>query len=125
MVEPSPLSVLTQEEILARFLSVFSDDMSQLSGEYRIHIDPNAQPVQHPSRHVAVVLRPKLRETFENLVEQDVITQSSNYTDAVDKLCGSGTQKEWQVQPCLALNNPNNAIQRENYPLLMIEEIVT
>ena len=80
MAEPWPQSVLTQEEILARFPSVFSDGVGQLSGEYKIRIHPNAQPIQHVPRRVAVALRPKLRETLEDLVEQDVIEQVTTPT---------------------------------------------
>ena len=124
MVEPRPQSVLTQEEILARFPSVFSDGVGQLSGEYKIRIDPNAHPVQHVPRRVAVALRPKLRETLENLVEQDVIEQVTTPTPWISSLVVV-PKKNGKLRVCLDPKDLNNAIQRENYPLPTIEEIAT
>jgi len=96
MVEPSPQLVLT-EEILARFPSVFSDGVGpELSGEYKMRIDSNARPVQHSPRGVAVALRPKLRETLENLLEQDVIEQVTTPTPWISYVVVV-PKKEWQA----------------------------
>ena len=124
MVEPSPQSVLTQEEILARFPSVFSDGVGQLSGEYKICIDPNAQPVQHAPGRVAVALRPKLRETLENLVEQDVIEQVTTPTPWINSVVVV-PKRNGKLRASLDPKDLKNAIQRENYPLPTIEEIAT
>ena len=124
MVEPSPQSVLTQEEILTKFPSVFSDGVGQLSGEYKIRIYPNAQPVQHVPRRVAVVLRPKLRETLKDLVEQDVIAPVTTPTPWIRSVVVV-PRRNGKLRVCLDPKDLNNGTQRENYPLLTIEEIAT
>lgn len=98
--------------------------MGQLSGEYRIRIDPNAQLVQHVPRRVAVALRAKLRETLEDLVEQDVIEQVKTPTPWISSVVVV-PKKNGKLRVCLDPKDLNNAIQRENYPLPTIEEIAT
>ena len=98
--------------------------MGQLSGEYKIRIDPNAQPVQHVPRRVAVALRPKLRETLEDLVEQDVIGQVTTTTPWINSVVVA-PKKNGKLRVCLDPKDLNNAIQRENYHLPTIEEITT
>ena len=120
MAEPRPQSVLTKEEIPARFPSVFSNGVGHLSGEYKIRIDPNAQLVQHVPRRVAVALRPKLRETLEDLVEQDVIGQVTTTTPWISSVVVV-PKKIGKLRVCLHPKDLNNAIQRENYHLPTIE----
>ena len=109
MVEPSPQSVLTQEEIFVGFPSVFSDGVGQLSGEYNIRIDPNSQPVQHAPRCVAVALRPKPRETLEDLVEEDVIAPVTTPTPWISSVAVV-PKKNGKLRVCLDPKDLNNAI---------------
>ena len=101
-----------------------SDGVGQLSGKHKIRIDPNANPVQHVPRRVAGALRPKLRETLENLVEQEVIEQVTTPTPWISSVVVVPKTNS-KLRVCLDPKDLNNAIQRENYPLPTIEEIAT
>ena len=44
--------------------SVFTDGVGLLEGEYRICLDPQAEPVQHVPQRVLMALRDRLQMTW-------------------------------------------------------------
>ena len=123
-IDPQPGHALTREEILAKFPTVFSDQVGQLDGEYTIRIDPNVQPVQHAPRRVAVALRPQLKETLNTLVEKEVIAPVTTPTPWISSMIAV-PKRNGKLRICLDPKDLNKAIQRENYPLPTIEEVAT
>ena len=76
------------------------------------------------SSNMYLALRAKLRETLEDLVEQDVIEQVKTPTPWISSVVVV-PKKNGKLRVCLDPKDLNNAIQRENYPLPTIEEIAT
>ena len=123
-IDPQPGHALTREEIIAKFPTVFSDQVGQLDGEYTIRIDPNVQPVQHAPRRVAVALRTQLKETLNTLVEKEVIAPVTTPTPWISSMIAV-PKRNGKLRICLDPKDLNKAIQRENYPLPTIEEVAT
>ena len=123
-IDPQPGHALTRDEILAKFPTVFSDQVGQLDREYTIRIDLNVQPVPHTPRRVAVALRPQLKETLNTLVEKEVIAPVTAPTPWISFMIAV-PRRNGKLRLCLDPKDLNKAIQRENYPLPTIEEVAT
>ena len=52
---------------------VFRANVGKMEGKYRIRIDTEIDPVQNAPRRVPVALRDKLKETSDDLHQQDII----------------------------------------------------
>lgn len=65
---------MTKEQLVEWFPNVFNERASHLNGEYTVGLDPTILPVQHAPRKVAVALKPKIKETLDELLAQEVIT---------------------------------------------------
>ena len=117
-------AVLSKEEFVAKFPKVFSDGVGKLEGEYKIRLDPTVQPVQHAPRRVAVALRPKLKETLDDLVVQNVITPVTRPTAWINSIVAA-PKKNGKLRVCLDPKDLNRAILRENYQMPTIEDIAT
>ena len=117
-------AVLSKEEFVAKFPKVFSDGVGKLEGEYKIRLDPTVQPVQHAPRRVAVALRPKLKETLDDLVVQNVITPVTKPTAWINSIVAA-PKKNGKLRVCLDPKDLNRAILRENYQMPTIEDIAT
>ena len=116
-------AVLSKEEFVAKFPKVFSDGVGKLE-EYKIRLDPTVQPVQHAPRCVAVALRPKLKETLDDLVVQNVITPVTRPTAWINSIVAA-PKKSGKLRVCLDPKDLNRAILRENYQMPTIEDIAT
>ena len=51
---------ISKEQFIQKYPSVFADEVGLLEGEYRIRLDPQAEPVQHAPRRVPVAHREAL-----------------------------------------------------------------
>ena len=60
-------TVLSKDELLAKFPKVFKEGVGNLDSEYKIRFDFTVQPVRHAPRQIAVALRPKLKERLDHL----------------------------------------------------------
>ena len=60
---PGPVSTT---QLLSRYPRVFGPGVGLLDGKYRIVLDKQVPPVQHPPRRVPVPLRDVLKETLED-----------------------------------------------------------
>ena len=72
---------ITKEQLVKKYPCVFTEEVGLLEGEYRIHIDPQAKPVQHAPRRVPVAYRENLQNTLEDLVKQDVLAPVTRPTE--------------------------------------------
>ena len=64
---------MSKENLLRRYPQVFSEDVGELDGEYRIKIDQTINPVQHAPRKVPVALRKPLKSELDHFVGKDII----------------------------------------------------
>ena len=65
-------SPLTKEQLIQKYPNVFSEGVGRLESEYHIRLASQIDPVQHAPRRVPVALRERLKETLEELVQQDI-----------------------------------------------------
>ena len=79
-------SLLTKEQLIKKYPSVFSDGVGLLEGEYHIRLDPQATPVQHAPRRVPVAHRESLQKSLDDLVEKDVLAPVNRPTEWVSSM---------------------------------------
>ena len=117
-------TVLSKDELLAKFPKVFKEGVGNLDSEYKIRFDFTVQPVRHVPRQIAVALRPKLKETLDHLVAQEVIAPVTEPTESISSIVVT-PKKNGQLHVCLNPKDLNRAILRENYKMPTIEDIGT
>ena len=108
----------------APVFEVFSEEVGQLDGEYRIKIDSTVNPVQHAPRRVPVALRNRLKSELDKMVEQEIISPVTTPTPWVSSLVVV-SKPNGKLRLCLDPKDLNKAIQREHYPLPTIEDVAT
>ena len=52
---------------------MFGEGVGLLEGKYHIQLKEDAVPVQHAPRRVLVALRDHLRNTLDEMVQQDIV----------------------------------------------------
>ena len=119
-----PKQPLGQAELIQRFPQVFREGVGCLKGEYRIQLDPQQTPVQHPPRRVPVALRDRLKATLDDLERDGILATVTEPTEWVSSLV-IVPKKDGRLRLCLDPKDLNKAILREHFPLPTIEEVAT
>ena len=118
------LGPISTEQLFEKYPDVFGPGVGLLEGKYHIVLNENIPPVQHPRRRVPVPLRENLKETLDDLVQQNIIAQVQEPIAWVSSMVvvpkGDGT-----LRICLDPRDLNKAIRREHYPLPTIEEVAS
>jgi len=117
-------SPITKEQLIQKYPSVFADRVGLLEGEYSIHLDSQAKPVQHAPRRVPVAHRENLQKTLDDLVKQEVLAPVTRPTEWVSSMVAV-PKSDGRMCTCLDPKELNEAIQREYYQLPTIEEVAT
>ncbi len=81
-------------------------------------------PVQHAPRCVQVALRGKLRESLDEMVQEQILVPVTEPTPWISSMV-IVTKKNGKLRICLDPKDLNKAIQREHYPLPTIEDVAT
>ena len=81
-------------------------------------------PVQHPPRRVPVPLRNILKETLDDLVQQNILAPVQKPTPWISSMVVV-PKKDGKLRICLDPRDLNRAIRREHYPLPTIEDVAT
>ena len=108
--------------ILEEFKDVF-EGLGELPGEYKIITDETVKPQVHPPRRVPIAVRPKIKEKLDELVQRKVITSVTEPTEWVSSMLAE--IKPNKIRICLDPRDLNEAIKREHYQMLTIEEVAT
>ena len=115
--------VLTQH-LIKKYPAVLSSGVGLLECVYHVRLDTSVDPVQHAPRQVPVPLRECLKETFDTLVQEDILAQleqpipwNSSMVDV--------PKKDGTLRICLDPKDLNKAILCEHYPLPTITDIAT
>ena len=95
-----------------------------MEGAYRIRIDTEVDPVQSAHRRVPVALRDKLKETLDDLQQQDIIGAVTIPTAWISSMVVV-PKANGQLRICLDPKDLNRAILREHYPLPTVEDVTT
>ena len=115
---------LSTEEIVSKFPAVFQEGIGRIEGQYNIKLDPTAHPVQHAPRRVPVAIRDKVKAALDDLVKKEVIAEVKQPTKWISSMV-TVPKKNGQLRICLDPKDLNAAIQREHYPLPVIEDVAT
>lgn len=114
---------LSEEDLKQKFPAVFGTTPGEMPGEYRIRLDPDAQPTQHSPRRVPVALREKVQKKLEELANLGIIEKVTTPTPWISSMVE--VMKGEKLRICLDPRDLNKSIQRENYTMPTIEEIAT
>ena len=115
---------LSRDQLIRDFPSVFGDGVGQLAGEYHMELIESARPVQHAPRRVPVAIRERLKETLEDLEQQEILAQVTTPTPWISSMVVL-PKKDGKLRICLDPIDLNRALRRENYPLPTIEDVAT
>ncbi|KAL1262289.1 hypothetical protein QQF64_007554 [Cirrhinus molitorella] len=96
-----------------------------IEGQQHIKLKHDAQPVIHPPRRVPVALRNKVMEELERMEKMDVIERVVEPRAWVNSMVTIWKPEKKKVRICMDPKDLNAAIEREHYPMLTIEEVVT
>ena len=118
---PGPVSI---EHLLNNHPEVFGPGVGLLDGKYRIVWDEQVAPVQHPPRRVPIPLRDTLKETLDDLVQQNILAPVQKPTPWISSMVVVPKQ-DGKLRICLDPRDLNKAIRREHYPLPTIEDVAT
>lgn len=83
-----------------------------------------ANPVQHAPRCVSVALRDCLKSELDKMMEQEIICPVTTPTPWVSSLV-IVSKPNGKMRLCLDPNVLKKAVQRERYPLPIIEDLAT
>ena len=117
-------TAISKEDLVKKFPNVFGEGVGQLDGEYRIRLDETADPVQHAPGRVPVALREQLKQTLDDLEQQEIVAPVTAPTTWVNSMVVV-PKKNGKLRNCLDPKDLNCAIKREHYPLPTIEDIAT
>ena len=117
----SPLSI---EQLKQSYTSFLSGEVGQLDGKYHIKVNKLIQPVKHAQRPIAVASRERVKETLNEMSDKDIIEPVTKPTEWILSMVVV-TKKSGQIRVCLDPKDLNDAIQREHYPLPVIEDVAT
>ena len=101
---------------------MFGEGVGLLEGEYHIQLKEDAVPVQHAPCRVPVALRDRLRNTLDEMVQQDIVAPVTQPTPWISSVVVV-PKKNGTLRVCLDLKDLNKAIEREHYLLPTIEDI--
>ena len=123
-VNNAPIAI-TKESLITRFPKVFEDGVGLLAGEHHINLDVTVDAVQHAPRRVPVAMRELLKDSLDELQDQQIVTPVMQPTQWISSLVVVPKKDSNNLRICLDPTDLNRAIQRENYPLPTIEDVAT
>ena len=104
---------------------MFEDGIALLAGEHHINLDVTFDAVQHAPRRVLVAMRARLKDFFDELQDQQIVTPVTQPPQWIGSLVVVQKKDSSNLRICLDPTNYNRAIQRENYTLPTIEYVDT
>lgn len=114
--------IKSEDELLNKFDDLFTG-LGCLPGQHHIQINKDIPPVVHAPRRVPVALKSKIVEELQRMEKLGVITRQHEPTDWVNSMVT--VVKPNKIRICIDPKDLNQAIKREHYPLLTVEEVVS
>lgn len=93
-----------------------------LPGKYRIKIAENAKGVVHPPRRLPAAIKDRAVAELRSMEEYGYITKVEEPTEWVSSMVVA--VRNGKVRICIDPKDLNEVIQRENYPLKTIEDVI-
>ncbi|XP_046863328.1 uncharacterized protein LOC124457081 [Xenia sp. Carnegie-2017] len=115
--------IFTCDDIFNECADLFDGKLGCLPIKHHICVNPNVKPTIHIPRRVPVAMRTKIKEELERMQQMGVIDPVEKPTEWVSSMVT--VEKPNKLRICIDPRHLNEAIQREHYPLLTIEEVVS
>lgn len=106
---------------LEKYKDVFQG-VGAIPGEYNIQLQADATPVVYPVRRVPESLKPKLKESLDSMVRNNIIAAVEEPTDWVNSLV-IVEKPDKSLRICLDPRELNKSIKREHFHIPTLEEI--
>ena len=120
-IESSTDTEENAEELLKEYEHLF-DRIGILPREYKIEIDDHASPTIHPPRRIPHMLKDKVKHELKCMEKMGVITKVEQPTKWVNAMVVV-KKPNGDVRICLDPVDLNKVVQREHYPLKIVEEV--
>ncbi len=121
IVDVSP--VISSADIFNDYSDLFDGKLGCLPVQYHITVDPTVKPVIDLARRVPVALRVKVKEELDRMQQIGVIEPVEQPTEWVSSIVT--IMKPNKLRVCIDPRSLNEAVQREHYPLLTVEEVIS
>ncbi len=121
IVDVSP--VISSADIFNDYSDLFDGKLGCLPVQYHITVDPTVKPTIDPARRVPVALRVKVKEELDRMQQIGVIEPVEQPTEWVSSMVT--IVKPNKLRICIDPRRLNEAVQREHYPLLTVEEVIS
>ena len=118
-INTSPITA--PSDIFMEYKDVF-EGLGCLPGEYHLEIDPDAQPVKHTPRRIAIPLKAELKAHIETLEKMEVLKKVTEPTEWISSQVI--VRKGSKLRLCIDPKDLNKALKRSHYPMPTIEEIL-
>nr|XP_022907407.1 uncharacterized protein K02A2.6-like [Onthophagus taurus] len=110
-------------ELLEGYQDLF-DSLGEITGTCKIELTNSAIPTIQAKRKIPLSLRPKLKETLENLEKKEIISKVDQPTDWVNSLM-IVEKPNGQLRLCLDPKPLNKFIKRQHFMIPTSEDIFT
>ena len=112
---------LTKEKVAKEYRDIF-EGLGCLEGKVSIHLKDDAKPVVYPARKTPIAQKGKLKNKFDNMVEQDVWEKTVGPTDWVLPLVVV-EKPNGDLRVCMDPMSLNKYVKREHFHLPERSEI--
>ena len=109
--------------LFAKYPDLFYDKLGNLEGEVHLHVNPEAIPVTLPCRSIPISVREKLETELDRLVELEALAPVDQPTEWTNQFVAI-MKKSGDVRICIDPKPLNEALRRERYQLLVLDEIL-
>ena len=109
---------LTKESILKEFHDVF-EGLGNI-GDASVTVDPDAKPIQHAPRRIAVTLHQEIKAKLAELEKKQIIVKETEPTEWISNMVV--VAKPGKIRICLDPKDLSKAIRRPKYQVPTLDE---
>ena len=111
-----------EENLKAKFLSVFSGTGKLKNFQLKSHINPHVNPVVKKMRRIPFSLKDKVTAKVYELLENDIIERVEGPTTWVSPVVVAPTPSG-DIRLCVDMRRANKSIVRERWPIPTVDEV--
>ena len=118
-----PRTHLSQDQLCAKYPSLFQGIGKLKSVQVKLHIDPTVKPVAQPARRIPFHVRQKVEEELDGMEQKGIIERVYGPTPWVSPLVIT-PKKNGEVRVCVDMRMANRAIIRERHPMPTVDDLI-
>ena len=111
------------EELLDKYKGTFEGLGKLKDYQLKLHIDRDVHPIAQPMRRIPFLMRQKVENKVEELINSDIIERVKGPTSWVSPLVVV-PKPSGDIRICLDMRQANTAVKRERFPIPTIEEVL-